>query len=82
MPMAPGPAEANGLPPNMGGGPYMPPGSAHARSTGPEGRGTLRQQYDGPPRGANGLVALDVILQGNQQGGQVHQTNPSIQKYV
>ena len=58
----------------------MPPGSAHARSTGPEGRGTLRQQYDGPPRGANGLVALDVILQGNQQGGQVLQTNPSIQK--
>ena len=64
MAMPQGPVDANGLPPSMGMPPFMAPPNPHARMQAPEGR--LRQQYDAPTRPANGLVALDVILQGSQ----------------
>ena len=64
MGMPQGPVDANGLSPSLGMPPFMPPPNPHARMQGPEGR--LRQQYEGPARAANGLVALDDILQGSQ----------------
>ena len=75
MAMPQGPVDANGLPPSMGMPPFMPPPNPHARMQAPEGR--LRQQYDAPTRPANGLVALDVILQGSQ--GAPTSTDPQVQ---